>query len=116
MPSIYHPVALLSNFGKVLEQIIFKHTYNHLYSNNLLYKYQSGFRPGHSTTFQLIFFIIFVSPLMKNNINVTVVFCDISNAFDKVWHGDSCLNFAKTVLKVTFMLDCKFLVIKKAKS
>ena len=30
MPSNYRPVALLSNFGKVLERIIFKHIYNHL--------------------------------------------------------------------------------------
>ena len=54
IPANYRPVSLLSNLGKVLERIIFKHVYNHLYSNNLLYKYQSGFRPGHSTTFQLI--------------------------------------------------------------
>ena len=72
MPSNYPPVALLGHFGEVLERIIFKHIYNHLYGNNLLFKYQSGFRPGHSATFQLIyiFFIIFVSHLMKNNIHV----------------------------------------------
>ena len=55
MPSNYPPVALLGHFGEVLERIIFKHIYNHLYSNNLLFKYQSGFRPGHYATFQLIY-------------------------------------------------------------
>ena len=30
MPSNYRPVALLSNFDKVLERIIFKQMYNHL--------------------------------------------------------------------------------------
>ena len=44
---------------------------NHLYSNNLLYKYRSGFRPDHSTTYQLIdIFTIFVNPSMQSNIPV----------------------------------------------
>ena len=50
----YRPVSLLSNIGKIQERIVFKHIYNHFSSNNLLFKYQSGFRPGHSITFQLI--------------------------------------------------------------
>ena len=71
IPANYRPVSLLSNLGKIQERIIFKHLYNHLYSNNLLYKYQSGFRPGHSTTYQLIdIFTISVNPSMQNNILV----------------------------------------------
>ena len=62
--------------------------YNHMYTNNLLYRYQSGFLPGHSTTFQLI------------DINHTfdsiqfscMVFCDISKAFDRVWHEGLIFN------------------------
>ena len=52
--SNYRPVSLSSPIGKVMERVVFKNLYNHLQSNNLLYKYQSGFVPGHSTTFQLI--------------------------------------------------------------
>ena len=38
-----------------MEGIVVNHLYNHFYTNNLiLYKYQSGFIPGHSTTFQLV--------------------------------------------------------------
>ena len=54
--SNYRPVSLSSPIGKVMERVVFKNLYNHLQSNNLLYKYQSGFVPGHSTTFQLIDF------------------------------------------------------------
>ena len=32
----------------------FKEAFNHLISNNLLYTFQSGFIPGHSTVHQLI--------------------------------------------------------------
>ena len=45
--------SLLSGSGKLQERIVFKHIYNHLIDNNLLYKYQLGFLPTHSTTFQL---------------------------------------------------------------
>ena len=60
--------------------------YNHLYSNNLLYKYQSGFRPGHSTTFQLIDIFHHICQSFDEKQYSCMVFCDISKAFDKVWH------------------------------
>ena len=53
-PSNYRPIALLSNLSKIQERIAFKNLYNHLLDNNLLYKYQSGFLPQHSTVFQLV--------------------------------------------------------------
>ena len=60
--------------------------YNHLYSNNLLYKYQSGFRPGHSATFQLIDIFPHICQSFDKKQYYCMVFCDISKAFDKVWH------------------------------
>ena len=54
LPSNYRPVSLLSCCGKLFERIVFKHTYNFLLENNLIYKYQSGFLPNHSTVYQLI--------------------------------------------------------------
>ena len=50
----YRPVSLLSCCGKLLERIIFKHIDNFFLENNLLYKYQSGFLPKHSTTSNLL--------------------------------------------------------------
>ena len=52
--SNYRPISLLSAVGKVFERIVFKNVFNHLIANNLLYKFQSGFIPGHSTVHQLI--------------------------------------------------------------
>ena len=54
LPNNYRPVSLLSCIGKPMEHIIFKHMYNFLLVHNLIYKYQSGFQPGHSTVYQLI--------------------------------------------------------------
>ena len=50
-PSNYRPVALLSCIGRLQERIVFKNMYNFLLDNNLLYKYQSGLLPHHSTVF-----------------------------------------------------------------
>ena len=54
VPSNYRPISLLSTIGKIIERIIHKHLYNVLVSNNLIFKQQSGFLPGHSTVYQLM--------------------------------------------------------------
>ena len=87
LPSNYRPVALLSNVGKGMERIVFKRIYNFLLDNNLLYKYQSGFVPGHSTTHQLIDIYHHICHAFDNSQFSCMVFVDISKAFDRVWHA-----------------------------
>jgi hypothetical protein len=53
LPSNYRPVSLLSCVNKIFEKIVFKNIFNHLHKNKLLYKFQSDFIPGLSTTHQL---------------------------------------------------------------
>ena len=85
-PSNYRPISLLSNISKIQERIVFKHIYNHLLENNLLYKYQSGFLPNHSTTYQLIDIYHHVCQTFDNEQFSCMIFCDMSKAFDRVWH------------------------------
>ena len=85
-PSSFRPVSLLSNVGKLQERIAFKNIYNFLNGNDLLYKYQSGFLPNHSTTFQLIDIYHHICQTIDNNQFSCMVFCDVSKAFDRVWH------------------------------
>ena len=47
-------MSLLPICEKILEKIVFDQVYSFLNVNNLLSKYQSGFRPGDSTIYQLI--------------------------------------------------------------
>ena len=54
LTSNYRPISSTSNVGQLFECIIFKHLYNYISENELLYKYQSGFLPGHSTVHHLI--------------------------------------------------------------
>ena len=84
--SNYRPVSLLSCCGKLFERLVFKHMYNFFHDNNLLYKYQSGFLPRHSTVFQLIDIYHHICQSFDNRQLSCMVFCDISKAFDRVWH------------------------------
>ena len=82
----YRPVSLTSNVCKSFERIVFKHMYNHIFENELLYKYQSGFLPGHSTVHHLIELVHNTCLSLENHEANCQVFCDISKAFDRVWH------------------------------
>ena len=85
-PSNFRPVSLLSNISKIQERIVFKHIYNFLMENDLLYKYQSGFLPNHSTTYQLIDIYHHICQTYDNDQFSCMFFCDVSKAFDRVWH------------------------------
>ena len=70
-----------------------KDIFNHLYSFfaiiDLISESQSGFRPGDSTTYQMLHIIDIIHrsfnacPILE----VSAIFMDICKTFDKVWHG-----------------------------
>lgn len=70
----------MSCISKIFERIIFKHVYNHLHSQNLFYKYQAGFSPGHSTTYKLLEIYHSIVKSIDEGKG------DLSKAFDRVWH------------------------------
>ena len=85
--SNYRPISLLSNLDKVLERLIFKHLHNHFVSNTILTPFQSGFTPGDSTVNQLTYLYNTLCRALDSGKEVRVIFCDISKAFDRVWHA-----------------------------
>ena len=86
-PNIYRPVSLLSFVGRVMEKCIFKHMFNYFRDYDIIYKYQSGFLPGCSTTRHLVHLYHSISEAFDKGLKVQMVFDDISKAFDKVWHA-----------------------------
>ena len=82
----YRPISLLSVVSKILERVVFKHVYNFLHNNQLLTKFQSGFIPNDSTVHQLSFLYHSFCEALNQKKDVRIVFCDISKAFDRVWH------------------------------
>ena len=84
--SNHRPISLLNAEAKVFERIVFKYLFNHLRDNNLLSSLQSGFIPGDSTVNQLTFLYNTFCQALDSGKEVRAVFCDISKAFDRVWH------------------------------
>ena len=80
----YRPISILSAFSKILEKIVAIKMLNFLSVNDILYKYQYGFRPNHNTTQPLLNFLKYVyENLNKNNPEYTInIFLDLSKAFD----------------------------------
>lgn len=84
--SNYRPISLLSIVNKLIEKIIFKHLFNHLRDYNILSKLQSGFIPNDSTVCQLTYLYHIFSKALDDKKDVQIAFCDVSKAFDRVWH------------------------------
>jgi hypothetical protein len=85
-PSNNRPISRLSCVGKVMERVVYKYIYNYIIEHSLLYSYQSGFLPGHSTVYQLLEIYHNICKNIDNRLSSIIVFCDISKAFDRVWH------------------------------
>ena len=85
-PTNYRPISLLSCLDKVMERIIYKYIYNYVIEHSLLYAYQSGFLKGHSTVYQLLEIYHQICQNLDERFSTIIIFCDISKAFDRVWH------------------------------
>ena len=82
----YRPISLLSSVGKTMEKLIHKHVHNYLLQNNIITCFQSGFTAGDSSVNQLVELYNTFCQALDEGKEVRAVFCDISKAFDRVWH------------------------------
>ena len=101
----YRPISNLPFIAKIFEKVVFNQLSNFLNSSGLFDKFQSGFRPHHSTETALI--------RMLNNIRLNtdsgkvsvLVLLDLSAAFDTVDHSiflnrlETWAGLSGTVLK-----------------
>ena len=80
----YRPVALMNNFAKVFEFIIYKQMIFQL--KNSLTEVQHGFVPGRSTVTNLCEITQFISSATDSNCQTDVIYLDCSKAFDRLDH------------------------------
>ena len=83
----YRPVSVLPVFSKILERLMYKRLLAFINKNNLLYKFQFGFRGDHSPHLALVYLIDKISNALENGEYVLGVFLDFSKAFDTVDHN-----------------------------
>ena len=77
---------MLPCLSKVFERLVFKRVYQHLTDNRLLSETQSGYRPSHSTQFQLIYLSHKLYEALDDNLAFTIVYLDVAKYFDRIPH------------------------------
>ena len=85
--TIYRPISVIGAIAKVFERVVYNQLYFYLTENNLLNKYQSGFRPLHSTVTALLDATNEWYFNMNEGHLTSVVFLDLAKAFDSVDHS-----------------------------
>ncbi len=95
----YRPISLLSAIGKAFEKIVHKRLFDFLAENNILSPLQSGFVPCDSTANQLVDIYNTFCKALDDGKEVRAIFCDISKAFDRVWHKGLIYKLETTGIK-----------------
>ena len=83
----YRPISILPAFSKIFERAVYNRIFQFLVDNDILFKHQFGFRPGHSTSHALINFVNKVANAVDCQKYLAGIFLDLSKAFDTLDHA-----------------------------
>ena len=88
--SNYRPISVLNSVSKLLEKCVYDQVQSYLSKHNVIYGYQSGFRPGFSTETCLIYLTDFIKENVSKGLYVGTLLLDVQKAFDSVNHDILC--------------------------
>lgn len=116
-PQNYRPISLLTGLSKLFEKIILARLQLFIDANDIIMNEQFGFRKKHSTDQQLLRLTETITRGFNEKRVTGVVFLDIAQAFDKVWHRGLIsklmkLNFPTYLIKLiaSYLQDRSFQV------
>lgn len=81
------PISILPVCSKILEKVVFNQIYNFVTENNILSKYQSGFRKFYSTASVLSNVLDNIISSLDEGDLVALLLLDFSKAFDTINHN-----------------------------
>ena len=117
-PKNYRPISLLPLLSKIFEKIIHSQTQSYLDENNILYKYQSGFRARHSTDTCLSLLNEIFSKGFDEGKLTGMILIDLQKAFDTINHKIllmklEYLGFSESTIKwyKSYLENRNFLVV-----
>jgi Reverse transcriptase (RNA-dependent DNA polymerase)/Endonuclease-reverse transcriptase len=82
----FRPISILPSLSKVLERILMNQMQLFVTKNEMLYRFQSGFRSGHSTNSAMLKVIHDVAVAADNDQVTVLATLDLKKAFDLVNH------------------------------
>ena len=85
-PSNYRPISLLPSISKIIERVIHDQTNAFLSDEDVLYKYQSGFRGNRSTNLCLSFLTDKVLKGFDEGLLTGMILIDLQKAFNTIDH------------------------------
>ena len=109
-PKNYRPISLLPAISKVFERLICERLVEFLEVNNLLNKYQAGYRKGRSTQEHIFRLAQQVYNGFKSQQCTYAIFLDCEAAFDAVWRDGLMYKLYQLNLPKNFLrMLCSFL-------
>ena len=85
-PKNHRPISFLPQISKVIEKIVHEQIQEYLNSNNILYRYQSGLCPYHSTDTCLSYLSDKIMKGFENRMFSGMTLIDLQKAFDTIDH------------------------------
>lgn len=82
----YRPITLIPIFSKIYEKVMYNRLYNFLEKNKIITDTQHGFRKHRSTSMATFKLISRIMSCVDLKIPISVIFMDMSKAFDFVSH------------------------------
>ena len=98
-PQSYRPISLTSVLGKTFEKIINKRLTWYLESNNIITKYQYGFRKSRSTEHAILDLHSEIKHAFASKSCLHSIFFDLEKAYDRVWRYHICQMLFKYGLR-----------------
>lgn len=82
----FRPISMLPALSKALERLLKNQIVRYMEGAGLLFRFQSGFRAGYSTTSALLHVTNDIRVNMSKNVATVLLLLDFSKAFDSVSH------------------------------